>query len=142
MVDREVVTGKIAVIEHCLDRITEVHGARRAELLPADVEDITLHNLQKAIQAAIDLANHVVTAEDYGPPDSQAAVFTLLEKRGIVDPALAVHLRKMVGFRNIAVHEYETVDPAIVEAIVQHHLGDLRAFSRRILEVFGLRDPA
>ena len=137
MVDREVVTGKIAVIEHCLDRISEVHGARRADLLPADVEDITLHNLQKAVQAAIDLANHVVTAEDYGPPDSQAAVFTLLEKRGIIDPQLAGNLRKMVGFRNIAVHEYETVDPVIVDAIVQYHLGDLRIFSRRILEVFG-----
>ena len=140
MVDREVVTGKIAVIERCLDRIAEVHGARRADLLPADVEDITLHNLQKAVQAAIDLANHVVTAEDYGPPDSQAAVFTLLEKRGIIDPQLAGHLRKMVGFRNIAVHEYETVDPVIVAAIVQLHLGDLRAFGRRILEVFGLQE--
>lgn len=138
MVDREVVTGKIAVIERCLDRIAEVHGARRASLLPADVEDITLHNLQKAVQAAIDLANHVATAEDYGPPDSQAAVFTLLEKRGVIDPQLAGSLRKMVGFRNIAVHEYETVNPTIVEAIVQHHLGDLRAFSRRILEIFSL----
>ena len=100
MVDREVVTGKIAVIERCLDRIAEVHGARKADLLPADI--------------------------------------TLLEKRGVIDPQLAGKLRKMVGFRNIAVHEYETVDPAIVDAIVQHHLGDLRAFSRRILEAFDL----
>jgi uncharacterized protein YutE (UPF0331/DUF86 family) len=140
VVDRNVVTAKISVIERCLDRIAEVHGARRTELQPLDVEDITLLNLQKAVQAAIDLATHVVAAEGYGAPDSQAAVFTLLEKRGVIPAELAGNLRKMVGFRNIAVHEYETVDPAIVEAIVEHHLGDLRTLGSRIVEVFGMRE--
>jgi uncharacterized protein YutE (UPF0331/DUF86 family) len=140
VVNREIVLAKLALIERCLSRIAEVRGVRRPDLLPVDVEDITLLNLQKAVQAAIDLATHVVASEGYGMPDSQASVFTLLEARGLIEPELAGRLRKMVGFRNIAVHEYEAVDPAIVEAIAKHHLGDLRAFGSRVVEAF-LKNP-
>lgn len=136
MVSRDLVLAKLAFVKHCLNRIAEVRGARRSELLDLDVEDITLLNLQKAIQATIDVAAHVVATEGYGTPDSQAAVFTLLEKNGFIPPELAGNLRKMVGFRNIAVHEYETVNPEIVEAIIEHNLGDLRAFGSRVIEVF------
>jgi uncharacterized protein YutE (UPF0331/DUF86 family) len=136
MVDRDVVTAKLSVIERCLSRIGEVRGRRRAELQPVDVDDITALNLQRAVQAAIDLATHVVAAEEYGTPDSTAAVFTLLEQRGVVDPDLAARLRRMVGFRNIAIHDYRAVDPAIVEAIVERHLDDLRALGGRIARRF------
>ncbi len=58
-------------------------------------------------------AGHIVAAEAYGTPDSTAGVFALLQKRGVINAELAGRLRRMVGFRNIAVHEYQTVDPAI-----------------------------
>lgn len=138
MLDRDVVTAKIAVIDRCLARIEEVHGERRTDLQPVDVDDITALNLQRAIQAAIDLAVHVVASEGYGTPDSTADAFMLLERHGILDPSLAGRLRRMVGFRNIAIHEYKSVDPAIVERIIERHLGDLRGLGARILEAFGL----
>lgn len=138
MVDRDVVLAKIATIDRCLGRIADVRGQRRAALLPIDVDDIVLLNLQRAVQAAIDLAAHVVATEGYGLPDSVAGSFMLLEGRGLLDTELAERLRKMVGFRNIAIHEYQALDPAIVEAIVSRHLGDLRAFAARIVRHFGL----
>ena len=55
MVDREVATAKIATIDRCLQRIADVRGERPATLLPIDVEDIVSLNLQRAVQAAIDL---------------------------------------------------------------------------------------
>ena len=103
-----------------------------------DVEDIASLNLQRGIQAAIDLANHVVSSEGYGTPDSTAAVFTLLEQNGVIDAELEGRLRRMVGFRNIAVHEYQTVDPAILEAILEKHISDLRTLGSRVIERFGL----
>lgn len=142
MVDRDVVTAKIAMIERCLGRIEEVRGDRRPGLLPVDVEDITALNLQRAVQAAMDLATHVVAAEGYGAPDSTAGAFTLLEQRGILNPELALRLKKMVGFRNVAIHEYQTLDPAILAAILDRHLGDLLAFGDRILDAFGLREAS
>ncbi|MBI2467953.1 MAG: DUF86 domain-containing protein [Candidatus Rokubacteria bacterium] len=138
MVDRDVVTARVATIDRCLRRIEETRGERRAALLPIEVEDIVLLNLQRAVQAAIDLATHVVTAEGYGLPDSLAASFSLLEGHGILDPDLAERLRRMVGFRNVAIHNYQALDPRIVEAIVTRHLGDLRAFSSRVVQRFGL----
>lgn len=108
-------------------------------LLPIDIEDITLLNLQRAIQAAINLALHVVAAEGYGNPDSIADAFTLLKRRGVIDSGLAHRLRRMVSFRNITIYEYQTVDPDIVEGIVEHRLGDLRAFGARIVETFELQ---
>jgi uncharacterized protein YutE (UPF0331/DUF86 family) len=53
-----------------------------------------------------------------------------------VDPGLAERLRRMVGFRNIAVHDYQTLDPRVVEAIVSRHLGDLRDFAARLVQRF------
>ncbi|HYN21682.1 MAG TPA: DUF86 domain-containing protein [Thermoanaerobaculia bacterium] len=136
MVDRDKLTAKIAVIDRCMARIGEVRGESRKDLLPIDVEDIATLNLQRAIQAAIDLANHVAAAEGYGTPDSMAGVFALLQIRGVIDAELAGRLRRMVGFRNIAVHEYQTVDPEILEAILERHLGDLRVFGSKVIEFF------
>lgn len=120
-------------------RIEDVQTGQNRVLLPVDVDDITAINLQRAVQAAIDLATHVVSTESYGTPDSTADAFTLLERQGVLDPDLADRLRRMVGFRNIAIHDYQAVDPAIVERIVSQRLGDLRALGARIVEVFGLR---
>jgi uncharacterized protein YutE (UPF0331/DUF86 family) len=137
MVEPDVVLAKIATIDRCISRIEEVR-ARRDQLLPLDVEELTLLNLQRATQAAIDLAGHVVTTEGYGLPDSVSGAFTLLEQNGVVDAALAAQLRRMVGFRNVAVHAYRTIDAAIVERIVGGHLDDLRRFASRIVTRFGL----
>jgi uncharacterized protein YutE (UPF0331/DUF86 family) len=138
VIDRDLVLARIATIDRCLARIAEVRGERRQDLLPVDVDDIASLNLQRAIQAAVDLANHVISAESYGTPDSTAGVFTLLQQRGVLEADLAARLRKMVGFRNIAVHEYQTLDPAILESILARHLGDLRALASQVSERFGL----
>ena len=45
-------------------------------------------------------------------------------------------MRRMTGFRNVAVHEYRKLDPRIVDSIVRNRLGDLRDFAKAILERF------
>lgn len=138
MVDQDVVAAKLSAIERCLARIADVQGPRRHRLDRIDLEDITALNLQRAVQAAIDLAAHVVADEGYGVPSDTAEVFTLLEERGVLGAELAGRLRKMVGFRNIAVHEYRQLDPAIVQSIVDRHLDDLRALGAGIVERYRL----
>ena len=133
MVERDVIVAKVAAIDRCLERIHEVRGARQAALRPIDVEDIVVLNLQRASQAAIDLAGHIVASEGYGLPSDLADTFSLLERHGVLDAQLTTRLRKMVGFRNIAVHQYEALDPAILEAIVTRHLDDLRHFGAAML---------
>lgn len=140
MVERDVVLAKVETIERCLERIAEI-GLGTRNLLPIDIEELTTLNLQRAAQAVIDLATHVVATEGYGVPTSVAESFTLLESHGVLTAELAERLRKMVGFRNIAVHEYEKVNPAIVRAIIDHHLDDFRDFTLVILRHFDFLDP-
>jgi uncharacterized protein YutE (UPF0331/DUF86 family) len=136
MVERDVVLAKAATIERCLARVAEVRARVGGGLLPVDVEDIVVLNVTRATQAAADLAAHVVASEGYGLADSLAAGFTLLEKQGIIAPALAAKLRAATGFRNVAVHAYDTVDSRIVEAIATHHVQDLRRFASEMVEKF------
>ncbi len=105
MVERDVVLAKVAHIDECLRRITEVREPGR-NLLARDVDDLLELNLQRAVQAAIDLAAHVVSTEGYGMPGTLSETFTLLERQGLVAADLAERLRRMTGFRNVAVHEY------------------------------------
>jgi uncharacterized protein YutE (UPF0331/DUF86 family) len=135
MVERDVVLAKAAAVDACLRRIADVR-ARAASLQPIDVEELIVLNLQRAAQASIDLAAHVVATEAFGLPADLADTFSLLEKHDIIDGELARRLRNMVGFRNIAVHQYQAVDPAIVDSIVTKHLDDLRSFARRIVDAF------
>lgn len=135
MADRDVVLAKLATLDRCLARIAEVRGARDG-FSAIDVQDITVLNLQRAVQAMIDLAAHVVASEGLGTPDSLGASFTLLEEASLIDPALADSMRRMTGFRNVAVHEYRRLDPAILESIVQGRLGDLRRFAAGIAARF------
>jgi uncharacterized protein YutE (UPF0331/DUF86 family) len=137
MVDREVLLGKLATLERCLARIADVRGPRRASLLPIDVDDITVINLQRAAQAAIDVASHVVMAENYGIPDSLSAPFELLERHGVLDAGLAWKLRKIIGLRSITLHDRPSTEPALADAIVNNRMGDFRAFAARLLARFG-----
>ena len=135
MLDRDLVLAKADTLERCLARIAEVR--ERSAMRALDLQDITVLNLQRAVQAMIDLAAHVVSREGLGLPDSLGANFTSLEHAGVIGADLAEHLRRMTGFRNVAVHEYRRLDPAVLEGIVRERLADLRTFAATIVKRAG-----
>ena len=127
MVDRDLVRKKLAFIESCAH---ELRTIARPERIETDVreERFIAHTLLLAIQAALDIASHVVSDERLGEPRTNRGLFELLEQANWVDASLATHLRAMAGFRNVVVHGYDVVDPAIMRDIVQHRLDDLIAY--------------
>ena len=44
----------------------------------------------------------------------------------------ACERRRMVGFRNVAIHEYRKLDPTVVRTVVEHRLGDFVALCREL----------
>ena len=90
------------------------------------------HTLQLAIQAALDVASHVVSDERLGEPETSRDVFRLLGKAGVVPPQLSERLQRMAGFRNVVVHLYQDVDLEIVRDVVENRLGDLLEFAAEI----------
>ena len=128
MVDRDILLAKIASIRKCLERIRTVTGRVSESLNDPDMQDIFVLNLQRAVQAAIDLAAHQVADEKIGLPTNLKENFALLESRQIIDAQLSKRLQAMVGFRNIAVHDYQQLDLIILKSILEHRLGDLDEF--------------
>jgi uncharacterized protein YutE (UPF0331/DUF86 family) len=129
---------KLATIRRCVQRIRDVTGGDAERVIDIDVQDIVVLNLQRAIQAAIDLAAHVISQHDWGLPDSLKAHFTILQRQKLIDPSLCKQLESMVGFRNIAVHDYEAIDVTILKRILAERLPDLENFAAavtRFLEV-------
>ena len=128
----DVALSKLASIERYLARIRSVTQGNPDAVDDLDIEEIVVLNLQRAIQATIDLAAHVIAGHQWGLPDSLKAHFRILADQRVVDPALGGRLESMVGFRNIAVHDYDRLDRAILKAILATHLVDLEDFARAI----------
>jgi uncharacterized protein YutE (UPF0331/DUF86 family) len=128
MVDRDILLAKIASIRKCLERIRTVTSGTSESLDDPNIQDIFVLNLQRAVQAAIDLAAHLVADEKIGLPTNLKENFALLESRQMIDASLSRRLQAMVGFRNIAVHDYQQLDLVILKSILEHRLGDLDEF--------------
>jgi len=130
----DVVLNKAAIVERCLARVREVHAGDDANLLEDPTrQDSILLNLQRACEASIDLAMHLVRKRRLGLPQESREAFDLLEQAGLLAPELARAMRAMVGFRNVAVHSYRELDLAIVRSIVHERLDDFEAFTGHVL---------
>ena len=127
MTDAALIAKKLALIETC---VADLRRLARPDVLGHDIreERFVEHTLQIAIQAALDVASHIVSDERLGEPRTSRDLFTELERAGWLPSALAQTLRNMVGFRNVLVHGYDEVDMAIVKDVVEHHLPDLESF--------------
>ncbi len=138
MVDADVIMAKVGVVKRCLVRIKEATGLRPESLEDITSQDVFVLNLQRAIQAAIDLAAHVVASEGYGIPQDLKDSFSLLRNAGVISPDLSSRMQKMVGFRNIAVHEYQSLNLDILKNILTTRLGDLEEFYSEVIRHFNL----
>lgn len=136
MPDRDVVLAKVATIQRCLRRIKETTDLNPESLGDIDKQDIFILNLQRAIQAAIDLATHIIASEGLGLSDTIKGNFTLLKNAGIINEGLAHRMESMVGFRNIAVHDYQVIDIDILKSILTKHLKDIEDFYTTVLLYF------
>ncbi len=122
---------KASIIERALRRVREEYAANPQLDNWTHIDALTL-NLERACQAAIDLAMHRVSSGRLGMPQSSGEAFTLLADAGLIPPALAERLRAMTGFRNIAVHQYQKLDLAILRRIAESSAPDLATFCHHL----------
>lgn len=127
----DVALNKAATIERCVRRAREVYGGVDTNLTDdLTRQDSIILNIQRAREAAVDLAMHLVRVQRLGIPQESRDAFELLVGAGTLDRQLADGLKRMVGFRNVAVHDYQRLNLDIVRAILQRDLDDLLAFAR------------
>lgn len=130
----DVILNKTATIERCLRRIHEVYDQDPENLKDFTKQDSIVLNIQRACEASIDLAMHLISDKSLGVPKSSRDGFKLLEDAGIIENDLAKTLMNMVGFRNIAVHDYQALEIEILESILNKHLDDFKKFTQIILQ--------
>jgi uncharacterized protein YutE (UPF0331/DUF86 family) len=127
MTDQELLEKKLAFIETCL---RELESLANPSAIETDIKERRFieHTLQICVQAAQDVASHIVSDEKLGEPATNLELFTLLARAGWLDERLARAMRAAVGFRNVVVHGYTAVDPVILRDVVENHLSDIVGF--------------
>jgi uncharacterized protein YutE (UPF0331/DUF86 family) len=130
----EVLLAKSATLERCLRRIAEEYRGHEDELETNFTrQDAIVLNLLRACEATIDMAMHTVRLRRLGLPQTSREAFVLLEKAGIIPEDLSRRMQAMVGFRNVAVHEYQSLSLPILRRILEERLGDFLEFSQILL---------
>jgi uncharacterized protein YutE (UPF0331/DUF86 family) len=84
-----------------------------------------------AIEACVDVAQHICATEGWGPPADNGDAVRLLGDHGVCAPGLARSIRQAVGFRNVLVHDYARVNDDIVIDRLKS-LGDLEEFVSQV----------
>jgi uncharacterized protein YutE (UPF0331/DUF86 family) len=135
LVMNDVILNKVTTIERCVKRIHEVYEGNSENLSDFTKQDSIILNIQRACEASIDIAMHLVSEKKLGVPKTSREGFKLLQEAGLIDEVLAKTLMNMVGFRNIAVHDYQALQLDILEAILDKHIDDFRQFAKIILEM-------
>ena len=123
-----VLINKAATIERCIARIREDYDDEFRTNYTK--QDAIMMNIERACQAAADMAAHVVKQRRLGVPQNTRELFELLEAATIIPTELANGMRAMVGFRNVAVHNYTALDLRIVENVIENHLEDFTLLAR------------
>lgn len=129
--DAVVLTSKLESLRRCIARVQSRCPATLEALVDdLDAQDVIVLNLSRAVQLCVDLAMHRLTDMDVTTPQTMGDSFTALAQEGLIDAALCARMRAAVGFRNLAVHNYDVISWDIVFTIATAHLDDFRAFAK------------
>lgn len=131
MID-DIQINKSETIRRCLKRVHEEYGNDPRRLDNFTIQDAIVLNLLRACESAIDLAMHIVAERKLGVPQSSRDAFAMLETAGLITPESASAMKRMCGFRNVAVHSYQEMEKPILLAILQNHLADFESYLNQL----------
>ncbi len=144
--NKELLEEKLESLRLCVRRIHErcPQGARdRAvtELMrDYDAQDIISVNLMRAVQLCVDIAVHIESTLGGRTPATMGEAFDRLQTRGTISRTLADRMKAAVGFRNVAVHSYRTIDWAVVHSICTNDRDDFRDFALAVSKAMKIQE--
>ena len=94
-----------------------------------DTQNMVLFALYRAVQACIDVGQHVIAERGLPVPSAYREVFRVLGDGGVLDPALTIRLERWGGFRNVIAHQYGALDLERVAGALYDDLQDLETFA-------------
>ena len=131
--DAVILENKLDSLGRCMQRVEDKCPDNAATLRDdPDLQDIVVLNLSRAVHICVDIATHWLADSSQPAPATMGQSFELLAREGWIRDSLAERLKKSVGFRNIALQNYENLDWIIVHAVATRHLDDFRALARAV----------
>ncbi|NOQ35285.1 MAG: DUF86 domain-containing protein [Methylococcaceae bacterium] len=127
-------------ILRCLTRIHDRLPDNEADFFKDyDAQDVVVLNLTRAVQLSVDIATHIISTTNQAPPTTMAEAFLNLERVNIITPEIADKMRRAVGYRNVAVHNYDDINLSITYDIAQNNLDDFKQFIKQILASLAIK---
>ncbi len=129
MIDENKVLAKIRVIKENKAKLEKLKGIPE-EVFIKDFEkyDSAKYNLQTAIEAMLDICNHIISRGAYGVPKTNADAFVILCHNEVLSPEMQSTYVAMARFRNRVVHLYEQIDTRDVYKYVVEGISDIDHF--------------
>ncbi|MGI6783334.1 MAG: type VII toxin-antitoxin system HepT family RNase toxin [Aminivibrio sp.] len=124
-------------VERCVQKVKAYYAFASGLPFEQDFlkQDAIAINIQRATELCIDLANHVVKTLKLGIPKESRESFLLLAGAGLIGWEMARDLGRMVGFRNVLVHDYRDLDVAIMKDVVENRLDLFVEFTVAVLRI-------
>lgn len=135
MENKAVIINKFDSIERCIKRINEEYENNPKNLENYRRMDAIVLNLQRACEITTDIAMYVISTRKLGTPQTKKEAFELLEQNNLISSEICKNIKGMIGFRNIAIHDYKQIDEEILKDVIENHLNDLIEFARQMLNV-------
>lgn len=135
MENKAVILNKYESIERCIKRINEEYDNDSNNLNNYSKSDAIVLNLQRCCELVIDIAMYIVSTKQLGIPQSKKEAFEILLKNNYITEDIFKKMKGMIGFRNIAVHDYQEIDEEILIDVIENHLEDLTDFARMMLNL-------
>lgn len=134
MVDRPLILRKLAELDTYLGQVRQFCGVSLAEYQTNwRTQRVVERTLQITIETCSDIAHQIIADRSLRVPTSYADAFRVLHENQIIGDELLPVMEKMAKFRNVVVHQYESVDAEIVILILKKHLTDFEAFRDAVI---------
>lgn len=126
----ETVAQKITSMQRCVAQAHKMLALAGSNFkTEAIYQDAAVVNIMRACETAIDLANMLIRKKRLGLPNESKESFGILMREKQIDFELGKRLQRMIGFRNLAVHQYTELNLDIVVAVIEKNLDDLIVFA-------------
>ena len=121
MENEAVIINKYDSIQKCIKRVNEEYDNNIDNLYDYKKLDPIVLNIQRACESAIDIAMYIVSSRKLGIPQTKKDAFIKLEEAKLISKEMSTNMQKMIGFRNIAVHDYKQIDEEILKDVIENH---------------------
>ncbi len=135
MENEAVLINKYESIERCINRINEEYEENQKNLEDYRKMDAIVLNLQRACEMATDVAMYIVSTRKLGIPQTKKEAFEKLYENKLISDDMCRKMKGMIGFRNIAIHEYKEIDEEILKDVIENHLVDIKEFVRGMINL-------